>query len=247
MSLAVLWLMAFSSATHDIAADGFYMLGCARRNRPLCRRAQHLLPPGANIAGQGGAGGAGRHLITRTGDAPGLGRGVRGARRHLRAAVHLALLRAAASRRGCDQAQVAGNPLREFFGTFASFFKRKTASAHPRLHPAAFRLGESQLLKLAVPFLLDPPSQGRAGLDNTQLGIAYGTVGVIALTLGGLLGGVLISRFGLKRCLWLMAFACHVPGLVFVYLSTVLPQNSAGLGHAGGGAVRLRLRLHRDT
>jgi PAT family beta-lactamase induction signal transducer AmpG len=122
------------------------------------------------------------------------------------------------------KAHVAGNPLREFFGTFASFFKRDGILVIMAFL-LLFRLGESQLLKMAVPFLLDPAEKGGLGLDNTQLGIVYGTVGVIALTLGGLLGGVVIARFGLKRCLWPLAFACHVPGLVFVYLSTVLPQN----------------------
>ena len=62
-------------------------------------------------------------------------------------------------------------------------------------------------------------------MTTSEVGIAYGTVGLTALTLGGLAGGFLISRWGLKRCLWLMVFAVHLPDLVFVYLSQTQPAN----------------------
>ena len=91
----------------------------------------------------------------------------------------------------------------------------------------SFRLGESQLIKLVVPFLKDPLAKGGLGLSTSQIGFVYGTVGIAALTLGGLLGGYLISRIGLKRALWLMVFAVHTPDLAFVYLATDLPQNIA--------------------
>ena len=88
-----------------------------------------------------------------------------------------------------------------------------------------FRLGESQLIKLVVPFLKDPVAKGGLGLSTANVGLVYGTVGVGFLTLGGLLGGYLISRIGLKRALWIMVFAVHTPDLAFVYLATELPQN----------------------
>ena len=88
-----------------------------------------------------------------------------------------------------------------------------------------YRLGESQLLKLAIPFLKDPASVGGLGLSTDQVGIAYSTVGVAALTGGGLLGGWVISRIGLKRALWPMVFSVHLPDLVFVYLAYALPQS----------------------
>ncbi|WP_229415864.1 MFS transporter [Pseudoduganella armeniaca] len=118
----------------------------------------------------------------------------------------------------------SGGGAAEFFATFVSFF-RKEGILTILGFLLLFRLGESQLLKMVVPFLLDPAEKGGLGLDNTQVGIVYGTVGVIALTVGGLLGGFLIARFGLKRCLWPMALIIHLPDLVFVYLSTALPDN----------------------
>jgi PAT family beta-lactamase induction signal transducer AmpG len=124
-----------------------------------------------------------------------------------------------------DQPPAAGHALyREFFDTFAAFFRQDgivTILAFLLL----FRLGEAQLLKMATPFLLDPRSVGGLGLSNKDYGFAYGTVGILALTVGGLLGGVTIARFGLKKCLWPMAFAVHVPDLVFVYLSSAMPSS----------------------
>jgi PAT family beta-lactamase induction signal transducer AmpG len=122
------------------------------------------------------------------------------------------------------RAKAGSDLFREFFATFAAFF-RKDGIVVILGFLLLFRLGEAQLLKLAVPFLLDPASKGGLGLTTSEVGLVYGTIGVIALTLGGLLGGVVISRHGLKRCLWPMAFAVHVPDLVFVYLSSALPEN----------------------
>ena len=88
-----------------------------------------------------------------------------------------------------------------------------------------FRLGEAQLVKLVTPFLLDPAAQGGLGLSTSQVGIVYGTVGVAALTCGGLLGGWVVSLHGLKRWLWPMVAAIHMPDLLFVALAAWQPQD----------------------
>lgn len=88
-----------------------------------------------------------------------------------------------------------------------------------------YRFAESQLVKLIAPFLLDPRSVGGLGLNTSEVGFVYGTVGIIALSAGGLLGGYVIYRNGLKRWLWPMVFAMHLPDLVFVYLSQAMPQS----------------------
>ena len=80
------------------------------------------------------------------------------------------------------------------------------------------------LLKLAPPFLLDPRSAGGLGLSTSQVGLAYGTVGMICLVAGGILGGWLISRFGLKKCIWPMAITLHFPDIFYVYLAYVQPE-----------------------
>jgi PAT family beta-lactamase induction signal transducer AmpG len=88
-----------------------------------------------------------------------------------------------------------------------------------------FRFAEAQLVKLVQPFLLDPRSDGGLGLTTSEVGIVYGTIGIIALTAGGLIGGYVISRQGLKFWLWPMVIIMHTPDLAFVYLSHVQPDN----------------------
>ena len=82
----------------------------------------------------------------------------------------------------------AHDPLREFAATFIAFFRKRDIWLILGFI-LTFRLGESQLLKLAAPFLKDPVAAGGLGLSTAEIGIAYSTVGVIALTLGGLAGG----------------------------------------------------------
>ena len=95
-----------------------------------------------------------------------------------------------------------------------------------------FRLGEAQALKLVTPFLLDPLAKGGLGLTTSEVGLAYGTVGVTALTLGGLLGGYTISRGGLKKWIWPMLLAVHVPNLAFIYPAYMQPSSIAVISTA---------------
>ena len=88
-----------------------------------------------------------------------------------------------------------------------------------------FRFAEAQLVKLVQPFLLDPREVGGLGLSTSEVGIVYGTVGIIALTAGGLIGGYVISKNGLKWWLWPMVLIMHTPDIAFVYLSHVQPTN----------------------
>lgn len=113
---------------------------------------------------------------------------------------------------------------KEFFTTFALFFKKKHIGIILGFL-LLYRLGESQLVKLASPFLLDASEVGGLGLTTGEVGIVYGTVGIIALTLGGLLGGFLAARYGLKYWLWYMVVAINLPNIVYVYLSTAQPES----------------------
>jgi PAT family beta-lactamase induction signal transducer AmpG len=231
ISLAVLWLMAFASATHDIAADGYYMLALGQKEQAAYVGVRSTFYRLANITGQGALVALAGILITRSGDphlAWAIVFGVLGAVFALLCVWHFFML----PRPVADvPARLQGSPFKEFFATFGAFF-RKPGIVTILGFLLLFRLGESQLLKMAVPFLLDPVAEGGLGLDNTQVGFVYGTVGIIALTVGGLLGGVAIARFGLKRCLWPMAFIVHLPDLVFIYLSQAQPQGLAVIGAA---------------
>jgi MFS transporter, PAT family, beta-lactamase induction signal transducer AmpG len=224
ISLAIFWLMAFSSATHDIAADGFYMLGLRQRQQAAFVGVRSTFYRLAMIAGQGALVYLAGRLTEATGDV----RLAWSSVFFILAALFLSLFayhQFMLPRPAEDRAQApSGAPLREFVATFAAFFK-KTDILVILGFLLLFRLGEAQLLKLATPFLLDPLDKGGLGLSTAQVGLVYGTIGVIALTAGGLLGGLAIARFGLKRCLWIMVLAVHLPDLVFVYLATALPDN----------------------
>ncbi|NBR59742.1 MAG: MFS transporter, partial [Opitutaceae bacterium] len=95
-----------------------------------------------------------------------------------------------------------------------------------------YRFAEAQLLKLVTPFLLDGRAIGGLGLTTQQVGIVYGTVGVVALTLGGIMGGLIISRYGLKLLLWPMIFAMYLPNIIFVFLAITQPANLLVIGTA---------------
>jgi MFS transporter, PAT family, beta-lactamase induction signal transducer AmpG len=110
------------------------------------------------------------------------------------------------------------NVLNEFFRTFALFFKKKKIGLILAFI-LLYRLAEAQLVKLATPFLLDPYEAGGLSLTTGQIGFVYGTVGIIALTLGGILGGFLAAKNGLKYWIWWMIIAINLPDVVYVYLS----------------------------
>lgn len=112
--------------------------------------------------------------------------------------------------------------LKVYGAVFSSFFTK------PGIIPALifflfYRLGEAQLVKVATPFLVDSRNSGGIGLTSAQYGFAYGTLGMICLTLGGILGGVVASKFGLKRMIWVMALAMNIPISVYIYLSAFQP------------------------
>jgi MFS transporter, PAT family, beta-lactamase induction signal transducer AmpG len=113
---------------------------------------------------------------------------------------------------------------REFGNTFALFFKKDKIGISIAFL-LLFRLGESQLVKLASPFLLDSQEAGGLGLTTGQVGFVYGTIGLLMLSIGGILGGFVAARHGLKKWIWWMAIAINLPDVVYIYLSNVQPDN----------------------
>jgi PAT family beta-lactamase induction signal transducer AmpG len=225
-TLAFFWLMAFSSATHDAAADGFYMLALSEHFQAAFVGVRTTFYRIAMIATQGG-------LVFFAGYLERNGQEIPTAwaiTLFLATVVFLALflyhffvLPYPASDR-----PVSRNPskslTREFIHVFALFFRKKDIVAILAFF-LFYRLAESQLFKMIVPFLLDPRSKGGLELTTKEVGIVYGTVGIIALMLGGLLGGYAIYKRGLKFWIWIMVCVMHLPDLVFVYLSQALPDN----------------------
>ena len=113
---------------------------------------------------------------------------------------------------------------KEFIRTFSLFFKKKEILITITFL-LIYRFGEAQLVKLASPFLLDPREVGGLGLTTGEVGFVYGTVGIIALTVGGLTGGFLASRDGLKKWIWWMFAAINIPHILYIYLAFAQPDN----------------------
>lgn len=116
------------------------------------------------------------------------------------------------------------NILKEFLITFKTFFTKPQALT-AILFMLLYRLPEAQLVKLINPFLLDPLDHGGLGLSTSEVGLVYGTVGIIGLTIGGIIGGIVAAHGGLKRWLWPMAISMSLTCITFVYLSYSLNQS----------------------
>ena len=224
-SLAIMWLLAFSSATHDISIDGFYMLGLDEGEQSLFVGIRNTAYRIAMIAGQGGLlilVGLFEKLFGSTVRAWSLGFMIAGGLMILLWLYHSYILPHPVA--DCTIGVSGSNILKEFGMTFVSYFKK------PYIIPALlfillFRFPEAQLGKIAPLFLIDSAAEGGLALTTAQVGFAQGTLGVIGLLLGGILGGITLSRFGLKKCIWYMVAAISVPDLVYVYLSWMPTQN----------------------
>ena len=228
MSLAVFWLMAFASATHDIAADGFYMLALTAGSQAAFVGVRSTFYRLAMIGGQGGLVYLAGLLQERSGQPASAWAWVMGLMALLFGVAALwhawALPQPAVDQPASRHAAGTAEFWADFLAVFAAFF-RKPDIARILAFLLLYRFAEAQLLKLVTPFLLDATSAGGLGLKTQDVGIAYGTVGIAALTLGGLLGGWVISLGGLKRLLWPLMLSMHVPNLVFVALAASQPSN----------------------
>lgn len=222
-TLALLWLLAFASATHDIAADGLYLLALGPRQQAAFVGVRSTFYRVAMLGGQGGlvwlAGWLAQH---HGGPVPAWSAvfGLLAALFVLAALWHAwALPRPA----GDVAAPRRAGWWQDFVAVFRSFFSRDDI-VRVLAFLLLYRFGEAQLLKLVVPFLLDPRGQGGLGLSTQAVGLVYGSVGVVALTLGGLLGGWAISRLGLGRLLWPLLLAMNAPNALYVWLAVAQPE-----------------------
>ena len=225
-TICLFWLIAFSSATHDIAADGFYMLGLDQEGQSFFAGIRSTFYRIATIFGQGVLIYIAGKLESLTGNAA------------LSWSITFGILCAILTLTGIYHGYrlpvpAADTPrsisgIGDVFGGFknivATYFKK------PGILPALlfmllFRLPEAQLVKLINPFLMDTKEAGGLSMSVEQIGITYGTIGVIGLIIGGILGGICISRNGLKYWLWPMVMAISLPDLVYVLLSYAQPDS----------------------
>jgi PAT family beta-lactamase induction signal transducer AmpG len=231
LTLVIFTLVAFGSATHDIAADGFYILALPEREQALFSGVRNTFYRVANIASQG-------LLIVFVGklqERTGSFTTAWAAAYFLMAGIILALgiyhrlilprLANDIARRG----KTSGHFSKDFAQTFIVFFRKPKISVLIAFI-LLYRLGEAQLLGVVKLFLLDPYLKGGLALTDSEYGWIYGTIGVTALLCGGLLGGFFVSRYGLKFWLWPMLLAIHLPDAVFIWLAYAQPQNLFAIG-----------------
>ncbi|NDV81018.1 MFS transporter [Bacteroides sp. 51] len=233
VTLAFFWLLAFSSATHDIAADGFYMLGLTSGEQSFFVGIRNIFYRFASIFGQGvlvmfagwmetGA------IFPSTAGKISLAWSITF---YLLAAIFIGLTlyhkyilphpASDAKREGLSAKKL----LEDFLLTFESFFRKKNLGLM-FFFLLTYRLGESQLVKITSPFLLDTADKGGLALPTATVGMIYGTIGVIALLLGGILGGIVVSRHGFKQWILPMALAINLPDLLYVYLAAATPDST---------------------
>ena len=225
-TLCFFWLMAFSSATHDIAADGFYMLGLSHHQQATFVGIRSTFYRIATIFGQG-------LLIMLAGNLEVITRNVRYSWSlmfyfMLGIFILLWVFHQAVLPRPSEDSEHRHSTLGEVFSelwhTFFTFF-RKPQVWVGICFLLLYRMPEGLLVKISPLFLIDSMRKGGLGLSPAELGFVQGTVGVVGLTIGGILGGLAAGRHGLKHWLWPMVCAITLPDLVYVYLSYALPSS----------------------
>lgn len=225
-SMSFLWLLAFSSATHDIAADGFYMHALDDSDQSFFVGIRSTFYRFAMISGQGLLIIFAGYFEKRTNNIP-LSWSITF---FILAGIFIAfwlyhqfILPHPQSDKN-KSAKSFSDVANKFGETFISFFSKKgivMALAFMLL----YRLAEAMLVKLAQPFLLDAREVGGLGLETSEVGMVYGTVGVIALVIGGIIGGIVASQKGLKYWIWPMALAITLPNAAYLVLGWLQPEN----------------------
>ena len=226
VTLALFWITAIASATHDIAADGFYMLGLDSGTQAEFVGIRSTFYRLSSIFGQGVLVALAGFIDTKSGDVHFAWK----ATLILSAAIFAAMTiyhtwslpKPSVDR--MSTATTAKDIIKDFGRTFVTFFRKKHILI-AMLFMLLYRLPEAFLVKMMNPFLLDAQADGGLGMSTESVGIIYGTIGVAALTVGGILGGIAASRWGLKKSLWPMAAALTLPCLSFVFLAAFLPSN----------------------
>ncbi|MBN1996500.1 MFS transporter [candidate division KSB1 bacterium] len=222
-SLAFFVMIAFTSATHDIAVDGFYMMTLTQKEQAFFVGIRATFYRIAMLFGSG-------MLVVIAGifedkykDIPlawMITLGIGGLVMLILFAVHQLYLPHP------DEDTESRTATREkvaFLKIFRIYFSQKKIIPIV-LFVLFYRLGEAVLSKMTVPFLKETPQNGGLGLSTETVGYVFGTVGTLSLVIGGILGGWLISRFGLKKCIWPMALILKAPDIVYVYMAIAKPS-----------------------
>lgn len=216
ITLAFFWMAAFASATNDIASDGYYMIGLTQKKQSFFIGMRSTFYRLAMVTGQGLLVIFAGFLENKYGD------NTKAWSWTMISAAILMLVLTISNFFAAPKFEAATNNNQEkpesFWSVFSSFFKKEQIGI-ALLFILTYRLGESQLVKMASPFLLDGKEVGGLAYSTEAVGTIYGTVGVIMLSLGGIIGGILISRDGLKKWMLPMLLALNLPNVLYAILA----------------------------
>jgi MFS transporter, PAT family, beta-lactamase induction signal transducer AmpG len=216
LSLAVFWVAAFASASNDVASDGFYMLVLEKEQQSFFLGIRSTFYRASMLTGNGLIVLLAGYFEHKYGDN-------QKAWSYTMIIVglimtFLTIYNFFSTPKNEVKTAATESQQKNFATVFVSFFKKKQIGLVISFI-LVFRLGESQLLKMLTPFLVDKTDVGGLGLETEDVGIIYGTFGLIALTIGGILGGIAISKQGLGKWMLPMILTMHLPILGFVLLS----------------------------
>lgn len=256
LSLVIFYVIAFASATHDIAADGFYMLALGEQEQSLFVGIRSTFYRISSVFGQGVIVVVAGLLEERMGSIPSawkvtlllcgalfalltlwhcrslpkVERNLAGVHDSDRKAADAGTMEAKAADEipepcipASGKSAVHRGGWDDMWRVWKTFFMKDgvwLALAFMLL----YRLPEALSVKMLTPFLLDPPEAGGLGLSTALSGLVYGTAGVIALTIGGILGGVYAARKGLRKSMWIMALSLALPCAVYLFLALTQPE-----------------------
>jgi PAT family beta-lactamase induction signal transducer AmpG len=222
LSLALFWVAAFASASNDVASDGFYMLALEKEQQSFFLGIRSTFYRLSMLTANGIIVILGGFLEQKFGDK---------SKAWSYTMIVVALIMAFLTIYNFfTTPKVEENTEAEvihkasFGEVFATFFQKKQIGL-VLAFILLFRLGESQLLKMLTPFLIDEKAKGGMGLTTEDVGIIYGTFGVAALVVGGILGGIAISKGGLRKWMLPMFLAMHLPIIGFVLLAHFHPTS----------------------
>lgn len=226
LTLAAFFIGAFVSSTHDIALDGFYMLALPQEKQSFFSGIRNTFYRIATVFSSGVL----VMIANRIAEKSGNGQTGWSATFAITGAIMLALYlyhKKAVPSPASDTARTTSSIKDAFsnYGDIISSYFQKPGIWQALLFLLLFRFPEAQLAKMGKLFLMDSATQGGLALDKGEIGLIYGVIGVIGLIIGGIVGGICISRKGLKYWLWPMVVAISLPDAVYIYMSSALPQD----------------------
>ncbi|NAY90505.1 MFS transporter [Muricauda sp. JGD-17] len=222
ITLAFFWMAAFASATNDIASDGYYMIGLTQKKQSFFIGLRSTFYRLAMVTGQGLLVIFAGFLENKYGDNT-----KAWSMTMILTAVLMLLLTITnffITPKYESRIKTATEKPESFLQVFISFFEKKQIWV-ALLFILTHRLGESQLVKMASPFLLDELEMGGLNYSTEAVGTIYGTVGVIMLSIGGITGGILISKDGLKKWMLPMLLALNIPNALYAILAYTQSTN----------------------